>query len=150
VHYSVGCKTKRAEQVFEHPPSPNQSETQEVSNGYSYLPSSTSSPQFTITSEEISLYAELTSLLAFFMVFPETHGALLNVFLAEQPYAGERYVTRRGATYSSMQALTDALTRAGLPDKEISSAAQPQALNTLKAYTLTLTQLEILGLAGPE
>jgi hypothetical protein len=84
------------------------------------------------------------------MVFPETHGALLNVFLAEQPYAVERYVTRRGATYSSMQALTDALTRAGLPDKEISSAAQPQALNTLKAYTLTLTQLEILGLAGPE
>jgi hypothetical protein len=85
-----------------------------------------------------------------FMVFPETQGPILNVFLFQQPYAVERFVSRRGTSYSSMQALTDALTKAGLPGKEISSVVQPQALNTLKAYTVTSTQVEMLGLTVPE
>jgi hypothetical protein len=87
---------------------------------------------------------------ALFMVFPETQGARLNVFLAEQLYAVGRHVSRCGASYPSMQALTDALTKAGLPGKEISSVAQPRALNTLTTYTLAGSQLEILGLSVPE
>jgi hypothetical protein len=86
-----------------------------------------------------------------FMVFPETHGpVLLNVFLAEQPYDVERNVSRRGASFSSMQALTDALTKSGLPGKEISSVVQPHALGPLKTYTVSSTQVELLGLAGLE
>jgi len=86
-----------------------------------------------------------------FMVFPETHGPVqLNVFLAEQPYDVERNVSRRGASFSGMQVLTDALTKSGLPGKEISSVVQPHALGTLKTYTVSSTQVEMLGLAGLE
>jgi hypothetical protein len=83
------------------------------------------------------------------MVFPDTQGpVLLNVFLAEQPYDIERNVSRRGASFSSMQALTDALTKSGLPGEEISSVVQPHALGTLETYTVSSTQVEMLGLAG--
>jgi hypothetical protein len=47
-----------------------------------------------------------------------------------------------------MQALTDALTKSGLPGKEISSVVQPHALGTLTTYTVSRTQVEMLGLAG--
>jgi hypothetical protein len=86
----------------------------------------------------------------FLWFFPETQGSVLNVFLFQQPYTVERFVIRRRTSYSSMQGLTDALTKAGLPGKEISSVVQPQALNTLKTYAVTSTQVEMLELTVPE